>query len=197
MEFKKVLSLKPTQFSIGFYEVDKKMEKISKMNDKELQRYLDEHPVPVIVGPNNLFYMIDRHHLVRAAWELRISEVVVDIKADLSHLDGGEFWEVMKKAKWVYLFDQFGNGPHGEEKLPWDIRRMSDDPYRSLAWMLREQKVFTKVNRPYSEFVWANFFRDKIKIENTEKGLKQATQSAIEMVKNKLKGVEDLPGFNK
>src|SRR5476651_713504 len=68
-----------------------------------------------------------------------------------------EFWKQLQSEGWIYLHDQFGKGPHAPELLPVDIRGMADDPFRSLAWELRQVKGYTKVDRPFCEFSWANF----------------------------------------
>jgi hypothetical protein len=39
------------------------------------------------------------------------------------------------------------------------VRGLTDDPYRSLAGAVREAKAFDKSNKPFAEFLWANFFR--------------------------------------
>jgi hypothetical protein len=36
---------------------------------------------------------------------------------------------------------------------------MRDDPYRSLAALVRKSGGYEKSTRPFSEFVWANHFR--------------------------------------
>lgn len=191
-----VLSLRPTQFCLGFYEIDEKIDKIKKMKKEELQRYLEEKIVPVIIGPNNLVYMIDRHHLVRCCWELGVEKVYINEVSDLSHLDEEEFWEVMKKARWCYLFDQFGEGPRSEKLLPETIRTMSDDPYRSLAWVLREDKLYNKNSNkiPFIEFYWANYLRKKIKYDSGKEGLKRMLKTARELIKKDI-DAQKLPGF--
>ena len=55
---------------------------------------------------------------------------------------------------------------------------MADDPYRSLAWRLREAGFFRKVDVPFSEFKLANLFRALVTIGNTEASFNQAVQSA-------------------
>ena len=40
---------------------------------------------------------------------------------------------------------------------------MEDDPYRSLAGELRTMGGFAKDSSPFSEFLWADFLRPRIK----------------------------------
>lgn len=191
-----VMSLRPTQFCLGFIEIDEKISKIEKMKKEELQKYLDEKKVPVVVGPNNVHYMIDRHHLVRCCWELGIEKVVVNEIADLSHLSTEAFWEVMKTAKWCYLYDQFGNGPHSENLLPESIRTMSDDGFRSLAYFLRDDKVYNKNSNkvPFIEFYWANYLRKKIKFESGRDGMRRMMKTAKDLIKKDI-DAQKLPGY--
>jgi hypothetical protein len=151
--------------SIGNIEVRRKAEKIHEMGKTEQNEYLHENPVPVVLAAKNTPFLIDHHHMVRACWEAGIREVVIEVKADLSHLKSGEFWEVMKKSHWLHLFDQFGKGPYEPAQLPIDIRCMADDPYRSLAWAVRREGGFDKCDTPFAEFHWADFFRGHFLIE--------------------------------
>jgi hypothetical protein len=199
MSFKvDVLNLKPTQFCLGFFEIDERIEKLLKMKKEDIQKYLEEKIVPVIIGPKNNHYMIDRHHLVRSCWEVGIDKVVVNVVANLSHLNEEEFWDVMKKANWCYLYDQFGNGPHSEKVLPENVRSMGNDPYRSVSWALRENKVYIKEgnNVPFIEFYWANSLRKKIIYFHGKEGMKQMIKESLELVK-KDSEMQKLPGYNK
>lgn len=184
----RLLDIRPTQFTLGMIEVQEKVEKMQKMDSKQREKYLEDRPVPCIRGPNNVLYSIDRHHLTRACWEMGIKEIFVFLVADLSHLETEEFWEVMKKAKWVFLMDQFGNGPHPEAFLPSDIKGLADNPYRSLSWMVREAKGYEKENIPFIEFYWADLFRKNIPFEFTPEGYKKAKDEALAYIKkNNLK----------
>lgn len=180
-----VLSLKPTQFALGFFEIDVKIEKMKKMKPAELQKYLSEKRVPVIIGPESRLYMIDRHHLVRCCWELGIQKVNINVMSDLSHLSAEDFWEVMKKAKWCHLMDQFGNGPHPCNLLPENIRSMSNDPYRSLAWVLREEKVYIKQGNkiPFIEFYWADFLRSRVTYVHGHEGMKKMFKESMDVIR--------------
>src|SRR5258708_3718861 len=125
-----VLALRPTQFALGLREVQAKVEKIRALSKDERHEYMHDHSVPVVLAPDAARYLIDHHHLVRAAWESGvIDEVVTELKADLTKLAIDKFWDQMKKQGWVYLHDQFGKGPHPPELLPVDVRGMADDPF--------------------------------------------------------------------
>lgn len=187
-----VSSLRPTQLVLGFREVEEKVEKIKA--EKNIQKYLEDRPVPVVVGPNNELYIIDHHHLVRAAMEAGISKVFVTQEADLSALSQNDFWNAMKEKKWVYLLDENGQGPHPPESIPKDVRQLKDDPFRSVAWAVRERGGFDKIGTPFSEFHWANYFRRSITTDPT-KDFKAAVEEAMQAAKSD--AAKDLPGYKK
>lgn len=188
-----VFDLRPTQFAVGMVEVERKVKKLRDLKERELQEYLEAHPVPVVLCRNGQAHVIDHHHLVRACWEAGIEKVVTQIEADLSHLADKAFWEEMHKRKWVHPFDQFGNGPHDPANLPLNIRGLADDLYRSLAWAIREDGGFEKTSAPFCEFQWADFFRKKMTIERTEEGFKKAVPEAHKLAKSA--EASHLPGF--
>lgn len=71
----------------------------------------------------------------------------------------------MHEQNWVYLFDGFGGGPRPPATLPAHIKDLVFDPYRSLAWIIREHHGYLKNDAPFSEFKWANFFRSRILLD--------------------------------
>lgn len=184
---KLLLDLKPTQFSLGFKDVDDKIAKVQR------GEHNSEKKVPVIVGPGGLMYLIDHHHYVRAMWECGHRHVVVEVKADYSKMGKKKFWNKMKKMKYVFLYDSFGKGPHSPYDLPSDIRCMSDNPYRSLAWMVRELGGFDKSTIPFAEFYWAQMLR-----KNMKSVANPFSSSSIEKALKlcRIKG-KKLPGYKK
>lgn len=193
MASKQVLSLRPTQFALGMKEVEAKVKKLKKMTPKQRKRYLSDRPVQVVVGPNDIHYIIDHHHLVRSCWEAGIKKVPIDVKSDLSQLGEKDFWHVMQASHWMHPFDQFGAGGYKPKLFPLDVRGMADDPYRSLAWAVREAGGFEKVFVPFSEFKWANYFRKKIDIEDIRYAFEAALKKALKVSKNK--SASSLPGY--
>ncbi len=188
-----VLSLRPTQFALGLKEVEVKAKKLRKMTPKQRKRYLADRPVQVVTGPENVHYIIDFHHLVRACWEVGIKKVHVEVKADLSKLPHKDFWHVMALSHWMHPFDQFGNGGYKPELFPLDVRGMADDPYRSLAWAAREAGGFSKVFIPFAEFKWANHFRTRVNIDDIRYNFAKALKRALKACRHT--NAADLPGF--
>jgi len=127
----------------------------------------------VVVGPESALYMMDHHHAVRALWEANVDEVHKELRyqviEDLSHMTLDEFWSKMKRNHCTYLYKN-GIGPLPYTELPQHISDLSDDPYRSLAWVARCKKGFKSTSIPFAEFIWADFLRQEIQkeLDNTE-----------------------------
>ena len=59
---------------------------------------------------------------------------------------------------------------------------MIDDPYRSLAGLARTEGAYTKGPEDYFiEFVWANFYRTRIKIKKGKDGFVKALKKAVKL----------------
>ena len=189
----KVSDLRPTQSSAGMLEVEEKKERIQALAPKELEKYLEKHPIPVVLGPKEKYYMIDHHHLALALNNLGKDHVYVDIVKDFSSSASKEdFWQKMEKHGYVYLRDE------NEKKitpsdLPEKIDEIKDDPYRSLAGAVRDAGGFTKSRTPFAEFTWAHFFKTHIEFKNTKKGLTTVLGDAIKLAHSK--DAKDLPGY--
>lgn len=169
----RVNELSPTQFASGRAEVMVKAARMARKYEhdpKNLQDYLRMRPVPIVIHEGK-HYLVDHHHLVRALHEALHQEhgddlrVVVTVLANLSGIDRFYFWKQMYEKNLVYLFDQHGGGPQQPEQLPATIAHLAFDPYRSLAWIVRDRHGYLKNDAPFSEFKWANFFRTRILLD--------------------------------
>jgi hypothetical protein len=189
-----ILELRPTQFVLGIKEIEDKVSKMGKMKDKELSAYIKDHEIPVVIGPKEQIYMIDHHHFARACWELKIDSFLLQEIKDLSDMSEEQFWNAMVKKEWVYLHDQFGMGPHSPYDLPMDIRCLADDPYRSLAWALRDIGLIEKHDEPFFEFKWAAFFRRNLDVRlHSKSKFKDAIAQAKRLAESK--AASHLPGY--
>ena len=194
----KVLDLRPTQFAVGMLEVDEKIALVETYSPKELKKYVNENPVPVVRAPNGELYIVDHHHFLAVCYHIGIRKVRVEIVEDLKGSDVSyrKFWDRLIRRGQTYLNCQFGNGPHREFYLPKDIRGLADDPYRSMAWFVRKGGAFSKSDRNFAEFQWANFFREK-KLLNRfgMAGFQKALEKAVELSQSP--EAKNLPGFGK
>ncbi len=173
----RVKDLAPTQFAVGRAEVKVRAGRLMRKYQKDpnglkiLHDYLRVRPVPIIIRQNS-FFLVDHHHLVRALYEALHKDekgdlcVFVVVLANYSTLERVYFWKQMHKQNWVYLFDHEGAGPQQPEKLPPHVKDLAFDPYRSLAWIIRDHHGYLKNDAPFSEFKWANFFRTRILLDN-------------------------------
>lgn len=169
----RVNDLSPTQFAVGRAEVAVRAARLRKKHEKAPQRlhdYLRVRPVPIVIRKKR-FYLVDHHHMVRALHdalhETLGDEICIYVKvmANASSLDSHYFWKQMYARNDVYLFDQDGGGPRAPAKLPSHVKDLEFDPYRSLAWIVRNRHGYLKNDAPFSEFKWANYFRTRILLE--------------------------------
>jgi hypothetical protein len=177
IELKKI---RPTQVCIGFLEVKNKRDEWKKLSLKERNKLLQSHWFPSILGPRGKYYIIDHHHLGMALHLEKQRVVNLTVLKDFSWLDLNMFWRVMEFHQWAHPFNEKGQRI-SFSKLPTRVDQLKDDPYRSLAGQARDLGAFAKDTTPFSEFLWADFFRSKIpksSLEKWDKALKLAMRAA-------------------
>lgn len=187
-----VNELRPTQMTVGMREVERKRKDWRKREGKDLETFLGSHMVPVIVGPGNARYLIDHHHLALALHDEGFDSVFVTVVADLHQLDEDHFWNMMDFHGWTHPFDAKGRRRPYED-LPRRVSDLKDDPYRSLAGELRTIGGFAKDSTPYSEFVWADFLRTRIKAKAVKADFEAALKTALDLAKSS--EADYLPGW--
>src|ERR1700761_5308242 len=188
-----ILSLRPTQMTVGMIEVEEKKERWLKEKAKKQDKDLAKHMVPVVLGPDERHYVVDHHHMARALHEAGEEKVFITVIADLSMVDPDAFWNVMDNKRWVYPFDAKGERHHYKD-IPKSVTGLKDDPYRSLAGALRRDGGFAKDTTPFSEFLWADFLRPKISRKSIESSFKKALKEAMKLAQDKKLAVY-LPGW--
>lgn len=185
--------LKPTQFCLGFKEVEFKKQKILKMSKQEYEKYLIEKITPVVLAPNNEIYLVDHHHHSKSIIELGRKDIYVKVIADYRHLSLLKFKKMMKKNKYLNLLDENSKQRKFEE-LPSCLNELRHDLYRSLAWAVREKKAFIKRDDIlYFEFRWAEFFRSYIPEKLLIDFFDLALDLAVKLAKSEK--ASHLPGF--
>ena len=161
----KLSQLKPTQNAVGMDEVNAKSKKIAKKSAKKLEDYLLQRTIPIIVGNNGQFYLIDHHHLAISLWLAKGDMYVpVEVTKNWSPLVGGRFWRAMAVNNWVYPFDAMGAGPFNPDDLKQHVKDLDNDIYRSLSWVVRQDYGYVKdpSNAIFAEFKWGSFFRTRV-----------------------------------
>lgn len=154
-------TLRPTQLTVGYAEVLYKRQQWRALEKPAQEQFLIGNPLPAVIGPKGKHYVVDHHHLGRALLEEDVAHVVVTLIADLSVLAKDEFWTVMEHRQWVHPYDEHGHRQPCRS-LPKSLTALGDDPYRSLAAAVRMAHGFTKVETPFAEFLWADFFRRRV-----------------------------------
>jgi len=175
--------LRPTQITVGMREVVEKRRRWRTLPEKEKVTFLGKHMIPVILGPKDHFYIIDHHHLARALLEEGSEQVFVIVAAELNSLDQEEFWTFLDHHGWVYPYDAKGRRC-GYADIPKTVSKLRDDPYRSVAGELRRIGGFAKDTTPYSEFLWADFLRRRLKLAAIEKDFGGALKKALKLAKS-------------
>jgi hypothetical protein len=170
-----VKSLCPTQLTIGFLEVEEKKKRLRALSAKDQQQFLQDHPMPVVLGPGKKLYITDHHHLARAAFDLKIDSACFEVDEDFSALGQDKFWVEMDKQSWVHPLDHNGVR-HRYEFIPKTLDKLVDDVYRSVAGFVRDAGGYDKTHTAFAEFIWADFFRRNIPIEDVVENFQAAVK---------------------
>lgn len=187
-----IAELKPTQITVGFREVDAKRRQWREQADDKGSEFLGKHMIPVVLGPKERRYVIDHHHLCRALHDEGVKDILVNVVADLRNLTKASFWVFLDNRSWCHPYDADGRRT-GFKDIPDSISDMTDDPYRSLAGELRRAGGFAKDATPFSEFIWADFLRRKIKPKLVNEDFAGALVKAMRLAKQE--DAAYLPGW--
>jgi hypothetical protein len=180
-----ILSLRPTQMTVGMREVKEKRKRWrEKGSAKKQAKMLGTHMIPVVVGPDQHYYVVDHHHLARALHEEGVKDILVTVIGDLTMVQRDAFWGVMDNKRWVYPYDAKGEHRHFRD-IPKSITELKDDPFRSLAGELRRAGGFAKDTTPFSEFLWADFLRRRMSRKSVEADFSKAMEKALALGKSK------------
>lgn len=187
-----ITKLRPTQITVGIREVELKRQLWRKLPAKKRAEFLGKHMIPVIRGPKGRHFIIDHHHLARALHDEGAENVLVIVVANLSDLDRDAFWTVLDHRQWVHPYDAKGRRRTYED-IPQTVFDLTDDPFRSVAGALRRIGGFAKDTTPFSEFLWADFLRRRMKQTTIKKDFKAALKSAMKLAKGS--EAKYLPGW--
>ncbi|MDB5481119.1 MAG: putative ParB-like nuclease [Caulobacteraceae bacterium] len=186
-----IAELRPTQITVGFREVAAKRKRIERMKDKA-GAFLGRHMIPTVLGPRKRHYLVDNHHLALALHQEAVEAVLVSVVADLSALTKMAFWRFLDNRDWCHPYDAKGERTTFDA-IPSSIDKLKDDPYRSLAGELRHAGGYAKDLTPFSEFLWADFLRGRIKPKSIAADFNAALARAVKLAKSKDAGY--LPGW--
>jgi hypothetical protein len=188
-----IASLRPTQMTVGMREVEEKRKRWRGQGGKKKGEFLGKHMLPAILGPKDRYYIVDHHHLARALHEEGERDVLVTVVADLRSLSSrDEFWFVLENHSWAHAYDEHGVR-RSYEDIPKSVDKLKDDPFRSLAGELRRAGGFAKDTTPFSEFLWADFMRRRVKAKQVKSDFAAAMEQAMALAKSS--AAVHLPGW--
>jgi len=198
--------LSPLQGAVGMKQVIYMENRIAD-DPKHGRRKLEEDPIKVVAGVGGQLFIIDHHHAAEA-WLGAKTEWGANALCKIVNSEKGlpaefktedEFWTALKAARLVRLKNASGIDVDVSQ-LPKTLETMPDDPYRSLAWFVRQKGGFFKTAREFAEFAWADWFRSKspaLEIQNlpSDPNDKNATvDEAVEMAHSS--EAENLSGYS-
>jgi hypothetical protein len=188
----KLAQLRPTQFSVGYAEVRLKAAEWKKLGKKQRQQALESHVFPAVLGLDDAYYIVDHHHLGIALIEQDMKEVWVTKLDDMSWLEPTTFWRTMEFRSWTHPYDHRGRRRDYAE-MPQKLTKMQDDPYRSLAGLVRLAGGYAKDLAPFSEFLWADFFRPRVAARLIAEEQRRAVRTGVKLARSK--AARYLPGW--
>lgn len=141
--------MKPTQAQVGFSWIRYKLDDFT---DAASAQTAVADATPVVIGPDNYFYVVDDHHTLCALDYSGYSEstVILDIVCDKRGLTMDQFWKDLSNQNLVNLVAHPNDEPNA---LPIKIQpsdlpptfhfaptniSFTDDPWRSLAGFSRK-----------------------------------------------------------
>ena len=186
--------LHPAQQAVGYAAVKRKLDKDYKTETTAQNRMDTSNGVlPFILGPKGVPYLIDSHHTASALEASGFHNVSVVLKkvCDWSHMNEREFYGKMKEHNFMNgVGRKLGSSGENVNALPGPVDvshaipgrvyTLRDDPWRSLAALVRKvkdketcPKGFSDCQRgyfrgceesggmtPFFEFRWAYFFNE-------------------------------------
>lgn len=189
----KLNRLRPTQLTVGYAEVELKAREWARLAKKQRKTMLQNHVFPSVLGPRKDYFIVDHHHLGVALLDAGIEEVYVAVLDDMSWLSAPVFWRTMEFRAWSHPYDNRGKRRDYRD-MPQRLMQLKDDPYRSLAGLVRDAGGFAKNQAPFVEFLWADFFRPLISERAISKDRRRATRMGVRLARSAV--ARYLPGWS-
>ena len=137
-------------------------------------------------------YIVDHHHFARALLEEKAGDIAVFVLADLSHLPKPEFWTFLDNSAWCHAYDRKGRRRKLED-IPKHLSKLENDPFRSLVGGLIRVGKIAKTDKPFFEFLWADFLRNRMDHALVDDDYNKAIKAAGKIAASK--SAKDLPGW--
>jgi hypothetical protein len=154
---------RPTQHLYGRIAAMCKQQRFESYSKHDLEKYLEKHPVPVVIGPDGGFYITDHHHLLRALHDAKIDKdwktVIVNVVDNFDKMSMNQFWDTMVKKNYAYLKNS--KGVFTTNGLPTHVKNLTNEPFRSLSFISRRYGGYSKDDPVFfMEFIWADYYRN-------------------------------------
>jgi hypothetical protein len=169
--------LRPLQGAVGLDEVMEKKDEIIKRSmgkdPERARRELAYDPIKVVAGPGGALFVTDHHHGARAWLEAGQKMGTCAIQDALPVDTDASFRAELEKKNLVRLANQDGVVIKWEE-LPKTLKALPDDPYRTLAWLVRKKpnygycRALMAGHTEFAEFKWADWMRGKPELPPAE-----------------------------
>ena len=185
--------LRPTQMTLGFREVEVKRPQWQAAGGEDRDRILRRHVVPAVIGPKNRHFIVDHRRFRKAMIDEKVALIAVFVVANLANLDKDEFWTVLDNRAWCHAYNAKGQRRELSD-IPKSLKALTDDPYRSLAGELIRAGGCAKNNVPFSEFLWADFLRRRIKPSSVAADFGGALVQALDLARGQ--EAKSLPGWS-
>jgi len=158
-----IASLQPTQLCVGLAEVSSRIADFSADNPAQQRDYLASKSVPLVRSRSGAVWMVDRHHRLRALIAIQPEAIAFGYVAlQVDSDDRAAVLAELHQRGWLYLYDGRGLGPFNPADLPANLLGLQDDPYRSLVWKLKKDKVIEAAPLiPFHEFRWGAWLRSR------------------------------------
>jgi len=186
-------TLRPTQMTVGYGEVEKKRRALAKLKRAERRKRMDEQLFPIVIGPAKALYLIDHHHTALALLEEGADQIQAGLVKDLSMLGEAAFWTFLDHYSWMHVYDARGR-KRDHRSMPERLQDMKDDRFRSFANDVRDAGGFSKPAEPFQEFLWANFFREAFSAKVIDRDRDKALKKAVELARSS--EARHLPGWS-
>ncbi len=174
--------LRPTQAAIGMHEVEQKRLEWKALKKADKKNLIESHWFPSVIGPGGIYFIVDHHHLGRALHLEGQETVRLTVLKDLSWLDVATFWRTMEFSQLVHPYDASGKRIKFSQ-LPKSIANLQDDPFRSLAGIIRQNGGYAKAAVPFAEFLWADYFRQRLKKSEAQQFTKALLSKAMKLAR--------------
>lgn len=194
MALAEIAAFRPTQGAVGMRSVARKRRRIERRvaKGRRVEKILRARPIPTVLGPRGRLYLIDCHHFGLALCHAEFEAAYAHIVEDLSYLTMSEFWAQMDAQGYLHPYDAEGRRI-SPSRLPKGLHDLEHDPFRDLAWEVREAGGFRKSRIPFAEFHWANYFRERLSLSALRRDLDGTMSKAMKLARHK--EAVDLPGY--